>query len=58
MATRLPPVDALMVGFGWTGAIMAQQLTDAGLEVLALERGGWRDTPTDFPTTHAQDELR
>lgn len=58
MATRLPPVDALMVGFGWTGAIMAQELTEAGLNVLALERGSWRDTPTDFATTFAQDELR
>lgn len=37
---------------------MAQELTEAGLEVLALERGGWRDTGTDFPTTHAPDEVR
>src|SRR6185437_7273162 len=58
MATRLPSVDALVVGFGWTGAILAQELTDAGLNVLALERGTWRDTPTDFATTFAQDELR
>jgi hypothetical protein len=58
MTTRLPPVDVVLVGFGWTGAIMAQELTDAGLQVLAIERGGWRDTPTDFPTTHAPDELR
>src|SRR5690242_1541835 len=58
MAKRLPPVEALVVGFGWTGAIMAQELTDAGLNVLALERGVWRDTPTDFATTFAQDELR
>ncbi|HEX4510466.1 MAG TPA: GMC family oxidoreductase, partial [Burkholderiaceae bacterium] len=58
MATRLPSVDVLVVGFGWTGAIMAQEMTDAGLDVLALERGTWRDTPTDFATTFAQDELR
>lgn len=58
MAERLKSVDVVLVGFGWTGAIMAQELTDAGLEVVAIERGGWRDTPTDFPTTHAQDELR
>ncbi len=58
MATRLPPVDAVLVGFGWTGAIMGQQLADEGLEIVALERGPWRDTPTDFPTTLAQDELR
>ncbi len=42
------PVDAVLVGFGWTGAIMGQQLCDAGLNVLALERGPWRDTSTDF----------
>ncbi|NML42300.1 GMC family oxidoreductase [Ramlibacter sp. G-1-2-2] len=58
MAERLPPVDALLVGFGWTGAILGQELTDAGLNVLALERGAWRDTPTDFAPTFAQDELR
>lgn len=58
MATRLASVDALLVGFGWTGAIMAQELTDAGMNVLALERGVWRDTSVDFATTFAQDELR
>jgi gluconate 2-dehydrogenase alpha chain len=58
MATTLPPVDAVIVGFGWTGAILAQQLCDEGLNVLALERGPWRDTPTDFAPTFAQDELR
>ena len=58
MATALKPVDAVLVGFGWTGAILGQQLCDAGLNVLALERGPWRDTPTDFATGFAQDELR
>jgi gluconate 2-dehydrogenase alpha chain len=58
MSKTLKPVDAVMVGFGWTGAIMGQQLADQGLSVLALERGPWRDTPTDFATGFAQDELR
>jgi gluconate 2-dehydrogenase alpha chain len=58
VATSLPPVDAVLVGFGWTGAIMAQQLCDAGLNVLAVERGPWRDTATDFSPGFAQDELR
>src|SRR5205085_6862289 len=57
MAT-LKPVDAVLVGFGWTGAIMGQQLADEGLSVLALERGPWRDTASDFATGFAQDELR
>ena len=58
MAGAHPKVDVLIVGFGWTGAIMAQELTDAGLNVLAVERGDWMDTATDFSTTFAQDELR
>ena len=57
-AKKLPPVDVVLVGFGWTGAILGQELTDAGLNVLAIERGGWRDTSTDFAVTFAQDELR
>ena len=39
-------------------AIMGQELTDAGLDVLALERGKFRQTVPDFATTHVQDELR
>ena len=31
MATRLKDVDAVMVGMGWTGAIMARELSKAGL---------------------------
>ena len=58
MARKLPEVDVVLVGFGWTAAIMGQELTDAGLNVLAIERGGWRDTSTDFAVSFAQDELR
>lgn len=58
MSTKLAPVNVLLIGFGWTGAILAQELTDAGMDVLALERGPWQDTPTDFPVTFVQDELR
>jgi gluconate 2-dehydrogenase alpha chain len=54
----MKPVDVVCVGFGWTAAIMGQQLCDAGMSVLALERGPWRDTSTDFATGFAQDELR
>ena len=38
MATRLKEVDAVMVGMGWTGSIMARELTKAGLTVIGLER--------------------
>jgi gluconate 2-dehydrogenase alpha chain len=58
LARKLPAVDVVLVGFGWTAAILGQELTDAGLNVLAIERGGWRDTSTDFAVTFAQDELR
>ena len=58
MALRETPVDVVLVGFGWTGAIMAQQLADAGLQVLALERGAVRQTADNFATTFDPDELR
>ncbi len=58
MAKRLPPVDVVLVGFGWTAAIIAQELTEAGVQVLALERGEFRDTVPDFATDTIQDELR
>jgi gluconate 2-dehydrogenase alpha chain len=58
MARRLPKKDVVIVGLGWTGSIMAQELTEEGLEVIAIERGPWRDAPTDFPPTYMQDELR
>jgi len=58
MARKLPSRDVVLVGFGWTAAILGQEFTDTGLQVLAIERGDWRDTPTDFAVTFAQDELR
>jgi gluconate 2-dehydrogenase alpha chain len=50
MARRERPVDVVLVGFGWTAAIIAQELTEAGVQVLALERGEFRDTVPDFAT--------
>ena len=58
MARKLPHKDVVIIGLGWTGSILAHELTDAGLDVIAIERGPWRDTPTDFPTNYMQDELR
>jgi len=55
---RLRPTDVVIIGLGWTGSILAEQLTKAGLDVVAIERGPWRNTSTDFPTTFIQDELR
>ena len=30
---KKPQVDAVLVGFGWTGAIMGMELTEAGLNM-------------------------
>ncbi|RAO74530.1 GMC family oxidoreductase [Dyella jiangningensis] len=54
---RMKPVDVVIVGFGWTGAIMGIELAEAGLDVLALERGVFRDTSPDFTYPHNADEL-
>ena len=48
MATKLKEVDVLLVGLGWTGGILAKELTAAGHQVVALERGGMRDTEKIF----------
>jgi len=58
MARRLPRKDVVIIGLGWTGSILANELTDAGLEVMAIERGPWRNTATDFAPNSVQDELR
>jgi choline dehydrogenase-like flavoprotein len=50
-------VDAVIVGMGWTGAIMAKELTDAGFNVVCLERGPDRDTQPDFAYPRVVDEL-
>ena len=48
MSRRLPAKDAVIVGLGWTGSIMALELAREGLDVVAIERGPWRDTASDF----------
>jgi gluconate 2-dehydrogenase alpha chain len=57
MATSKPKVDVVIVGMGWTGSILAKELTDAGLHVVALERGEDRDTQPDFAYPKVVDEL-
>ena len=58
MATKLPSKDVVIIGLGWTGSIMAHELINAGLDVVAIERGPWRDVANDFPPNYDQDELR
>ena len=57
MSTVMKKVDAVIVGFGWTGAIMAKELTEAGLNVVALERGPMQDTYPDGNYPQVIDEL-
>jgi gluconate 2-dehydrogenase alpha chain len=58
MARKLKRTDAVIIGYGWTGAIIAKTLTDAGLSVVALERGPARDTAPDFEYPKIADELK
>ena len=58
MATKLPPVDIVIVGMGWTGGILAKELAEAGLKVVALERGTMRSTESDYSLPNIRDELR
>ena len=58
MATKLKEVDVVIVGLGWTGGILAKELTEAGLKVVALERGAMRSTDKDFAVPNIRDELR
>ena len=58
MATKLKEVDAVIVGLGWTGGILAKELAAAGLKVVALERGATRSTDKDFALPNVRDELR
>src|SRR4249919_1644640 len=58
MATKLKEVDAVIVGLGWTGGILAKELAEAGLKVVALERGAMRTTDKDFAVPNIRDELR
>ena len=58
MARRLPRKDVVIVGLGWTGSILALELARTGLNVVAIERGPWRDTAADFNIGTAPDELR
>ena len=47
---QLRPVDAVIIGGGWTGLLMAKELCSrTGLQVLVLERGGMRGGGANFP---------
>src|ERR1700760_2105452 len=58
MATKLKEVDVVIVGLGWTGGILAKELTETGLKVVALERGAMRSPANDYSLPNIRDELR
>ena len=58
MAKKLPKTDVVVIGLGWAGSIIANELCDEGLNVVAIERGPWRDTARDFNVATVTDELR
>lgn len=47
MAEILNKVDVVTIGVGWTGGIVAAELSKQGHKVVGLERGGDRNT-SDF----------
>jgi gluconate 2-dehydrogenase alpha chain len=55
MVKKLPKVDVVIIGVGWSGGIIASELTKKGLKVVGLERGKDRKTE-DYYMAH--DELR
>ena len=56
-AKRLPEAEVVILGMGLVGSILARELTRAGMNVLALERGEPRSTVPDFQGPAMHDEL-
>src|SRR5215472_7182818 len=58
MAIILKDVDAVCIGVGFTGSILARELTKSGLKVVGLERGANRSSREDFALPNIRDDLR
>ncbi|MBS1050344.1 GMC family oxidoreductase [Gluconobacter japonicus] len=58
MVKKRPKADVAIVGLGWCGSLIAEELTRAGLNVVALERGPWVENAIDFAPSIDGDELR
>src|SRR5258708_22037190 len=58
MAIVRKEVDAVCIGVGFTGSILARELTKAGLKVVGLERGANRSTREDFALPSVRDDLK
>jgi len=58
MTITLKETDAVVIGVGWTGSIMARELTKAGLNVVGLERGAKRMPRENFTIPAVRDDLK
>ncbi len=58
MVTTLKEVDAVVIGQGLTGVMMAKELTMAGLTVVGLERGPDRRPEEEVVIPRIRDELK
>ena len=54
---QMNEVDVVLVGGGWTGGILGKELSEAGLKVVCLERGGPQSSAEDFSVPRMRDEL-
>jgi choline dehydrogenase-like flavoprotein len=50
-------VDVLVVGSGASGAAFTWSLSEAGINVMCLEQGGWLNPATDYTTSDIDWEL-
>jgi gluconate 2-dehydrogenase alpha chain len=58
MTIMLKETDAVVIGVGWTGSILARELTKAGLNVVGLERGARRMPGENFTIPSVRDDLK
>ncbi|GHC80565.1 GMC family oxidoreductase [Limoniibacter endophyticus] len=58
MARTEKKKDVVIVGLGWTGAILGMELSNEGVEIVALERGHDQDTVPNFKYPQMIDELK
>ncbi|MBY5579203.1 GMC family oxidoreductase [Rhizobium leguminosarum] len=58
MSIKNAKADVVIVGLGWAGSLMAEELSCAKMNVVAIDRGALRDSSTHTPITIDPDELR
>ena len=53
MARQEPRKDVVIVGLGWTGSILGMELSQEGLDIVALERGAAAARPAAAGSSQA-----